>query len=260
MEALIVANEQDCVKGLVSIIMPNYNGECFIGAAIESVLRQTYINWELIIIDDASTDSSLNIIEQYLNRDGRIRLESCAINSGVAVSRNKGIALSRGEYIAFIDSDDIWLPEKLELQLQYIENEQAAVCFTSYCMIDEQGRIFKHRIINKAVTFDSLLRENIIIFSTVLLRHGVLQGTLFDTESFHEDFVFSLELLQKGAVYKGLPLELVQYRVQKNGKSFNKFVAAKHRWLIYRNKLHFSIGKTISYFVIYAINGIRKYL
>lgn len=254
------AGEKDRTKGLVSIIMPNYNGENFISTAIDSVLAQTYTNWELIIIDDASSDSSLEIIKAYAERDSRILLVKEVFNTGVASVRNKGISLSRGEFIAFLDSDDIWLPDKLKLQLQFIKENSIDVCYTTYSMIDGNGKIFKHRCINDTVTFNSLLRENIIIFSTVLLRFEILQGTTFDSESFHEDFVFSLELLRKGAVFKGIALELVQYRVQRNGKSFNKFVAAKNRWLIYRNNLHLSISQTIFYFIIYAVNGVRKYI
>jgi glycosyltransferase involved in cell wall biosynthesis len=124
---------------LVSIITPNYNCVQFIAQTIESVLAQTYQNWELIIIDDCSTDGSYEIARSYAKRDKRIKVFRMEKNSGAALARNKGIELSHGDYLAFLDSDDIWISEKLEKQLQFMQTNNCDFSFTEYEHIDERG-------------------------------------------------------------------------------------------------------------------------
>ncbi|GHU75177.1 hypothetical protein FACS189461_0930 [Spirochaetia bacterium] len=125
---------------LVSIITPNYNCSRFIGKTIESVLAQTYQNWEMIIVDDCSTDGSYEIALDYARKDSRIKVYRTEHNSGAALCRNKAIELSQGQYLAFLDSDDLWLPEKLEKQLKFMQENDCDFSFTEYELIDEEGR------------------------------------------------------------------------------------------------------------------------
>ncbi|GHU02627.1 hypothetical protein FACS1894147_04910 [Spirochaetia bacterium] len=124
---------------LISIITPNYNSEAFIEATIESVLAQTYQNWEMLIVDDCSTDGSYDIALRYAENDKRISVHRMEENTGAALARDKGIELAAGEYIAFLDSDDMWLPEKLEKQLAFMQKNNCDFSFTEYEHIDEKG-------------------------------------------------------------------------------------------------------------------------
>ena len=145
-------------KGLVSIITPNYNCEKFIEETINSVLAQTYNNWEMIIVDDCSSDKSFEIACAYSNKDKRIKVFKNEKNSGAAISRNKAIEMSRGEYLAFLDSDDIWMPNKIQTQLSFMKQHNCDFSFTEYEHIDENGISLKKiaKVINK-LTYRKML-------------------------------------------------------------------------------------------------------
>jgi glycosyltransferase involved in cell wall biosynthesis len=135
-------DREDGVKNLVSIITPSYNSAKFIGKTIESVLDQIYQNWEMIIVDDVSPDNSNEIIEEYCKKDTRIKLIKLEQNSGAAVARNRAIKESKGRYIAFLDADDMWKPEKLEKQIEFMRKNNYAFTYTAYEKIDENGLVF----------------------------------------------------------------------------------------------------------------------
>ena len=122
-------------EGLVSVIMPAYNSEVFISESIQSVINQTYPNWELLVIDDASSDSTKKIAEKFSSEDSRIRFFQNSSNSGTHHSRNRGIKAASGDFIAFLDADDLWKPEKLEKQLIILSKPNIAACFSSYELI-----------------------------------------------------------------------------------------------------------------------------
>ncbi len=246
-------------EGLVSIIMPAYNAERFISKAIESVLEQTYQNWELLIIDDASTDATPAIIGEYAARSERIKVHRQKRNQGVAVARNVGLELAGGELIAFLDADDIWQQEKLTIQNKIFDQNKKNICATAYNIIDANDDFVKERRIPEVSDFEGLLRDNTVIFSSSMFRHRILENVRFDPNYYHEDFVFLLELLRRGERVYGLNEVLVQYRVQKAGRSFNKWRAARHRWQIYRSFCGFGVLRSLWYFWQYAINGLRKY-
>ncbi len=156
---------------LVSIITPSYNSAKFIAETIDSVRAQTFKNWELIIVDDCSTDGSVEIIKKYQKQDKRIRLEVLLVNSGPAVARNRGIELAQGRYIAFIDSDDRWLPEKLEKQIAFMQETGAAFSHCWYIKTDEQGK--PNGRVNHPppyeLTYHELLKSNRIGCLTVMI-------------------------------------------------------------------------------------------
>ena len=244
----------------ISIIMPAYNAEATIRQSIESVLSQTYPCFELIIVDDASKDETRRIAEQYALSDPRIRVLPNEANSGVAFSRNKGIDEAKYPWIAFLDSDDLWYPDKLEKQMALADAECADIVYCSYAMTDEQGKQKCADFIVAPVTdFESMLAKNVIGCSTVLVKKESLGECRFSTDFYHEDYALWLQLLQKGLKAVGHTEVLVAYRISFNSRSFNKWTSARHRWHIYRKLLNLSFFRSIGYFLRYARNGLKKY-
>ncbi len=248
-------------NGLCSVIMPVHNSAAYVASSIESVLRQTYTNLDLVIINDASTDDSLKIIQESTKHCGiRVKVISFPENRGVAAARNKGLEQAAGEYIAFLDSDDIWHPEKIMLQTEALRKTGRDLCFVAYDMIDGAGRVTRHRPVKPDTSYTDLLKENNVIFSGVLCRTNSLNGQRFDPRCYHEDYLFLLELLKKGTRFYGLDRTLLQYRVHGSGKSFDKRNAAWQRWKIYREHLHMGFMESLYYFIFYAFNGVLKYI
>lgn len=237
--------------------MPVYNAEKYLESAISSVLSQSYSNFELLIIDDCSTDNSARIIKSFDDR--RIHYISLEANKGVANARNIGLDKSNGAYVAFCDSDDVWLKDKLNMEINLLEKSEASLAFTAYEMIDADGERIKFVSIPEKVCFEDLLKENMIIFSTVVCKKDILKGMRFQKEWYHEDYIFLLDLLQRGYNFIGVDQICAKYRVHGAGRSFNKLNAAKHRWRIYREYLKLGIVDSILFFCDYAINGMRKY-
>ena len=246
-------------RPLVSIVMPAYNAEEYISDSVASVLNQTLRNIELIIINDCSSDKTLELIKKFSQEDKRVVIVNNKINLGCANSRNKALFEAKGEYIAFCDSDDVWESEKLIEQLNYIKNNNADMVFTAYEMIDSNGIFIKSRSVKKELELDDLLKENSIIFSTTLFKKESIDKIYFDNSWFHEDYIFLLECLKKKLKFSGLDKVLVKYRVHSQGRSFDKINAAKHRWKIYRCFLKLDIMKSSCYFLQYVVNGLRKY-
>ena len=170
---------------LVSIIMPAFNGEPYIGAAIRSVLAQSYARWELLILDDGSADRTAEIAEAFEKSDPRIRLFRNPKNLGAAQTRNRGFALTQGEWIALLDCDDIWHTDKLEKQLALASRGDILYC--SYALIDESGKHLSDFLVPESTDYEAMLRESVLSCSTVLLRRSILAGQRFPTEYYHED-------------------------------------------------------------------------
>lgn len=243
----------------ISVIMPAYNAAAYIEDAIRSVMGQTFSGWELLVLDDCSGDETAAIAEKLAAEDSRIRLIRRDTNSGgAAVVRNQGIALSRGEYVAFLDSDDVWLPGKLERQLSVMA--EADFCFTSYGVIDAEGKTARpDYIVPASVTFESLLRENVIGCSTVLMRRSLAEKYRFNTDFYHEDYILWLSLLRDGYRGAGCTEVLSRWRYIETSRSFNKGQSAKNRWKIYRDYLKLPLLKSIRVFCAYVFAGLKKY-
>lgn len=247
-------------KPLVSVVMPAYNAEAFIEEAIQSVLNQTIKNLELIIIEDHSPDGTKAAASAMAQTDERIRLFCNARNMGVAESRNRGIDNSRGEYIAFLDSDDIWHPDKLEKQLKLIEEKNADIAYCGYSIVNERGeKICADFTVPEEISFKTMLVKNVFSCSTVLLRKSILDVHRFRSDFYHEDFVLWLELLRDGNRAVGIPQALADYRQSENSRSGNKFKAAAERWKVYRKFLGYGIVKSTFITIRYAVLGLIKY-
>lgn len=245
----------------VSVILPVYNAAAYIEQAIRSVMAQTYTAWELLVIDDGSTDETVAVVERLAAEDDRVRLIRNEHNCGVAVTRNRGLDMSTGDYVAFLDSDDVWHPDKLAVQVQKAESEQAGLVYTAYAITDADGHPCKKPYTVPArIDLKDLLAENVIGCSTVLLSAEVARKYRFVTNFFHEDYCLWLDILRDGYTAVGCTEILTDWRLIMNSRSFNKKKAACNRWRIYRHHLHFSVGKSVRYFLSYAWHGMMKYI
>jgi teichuronic acid biosynthesis glycosyltransferase TuaG len=244
------------VRTIVSIIMPAFNCETTASQSILSALNQTISSIEIIVIDDYSSDETYNIIEKIALTDNRIKLYRNHKNMGVAETRNIGCKYAIGNYIAFIDSDDIWQPDKLEKQLFSIEQKKADICYTSYYIMDDYtNRLYS---VPTFIDYNGLLKENVIGCSTVLLKAEIMKHFHFDSTFFHEDYVLWLALLRKGYKATGIEEALVFYR--KGGRSANKIKAAKNRWVIYRKAEKLSLLQSLFNMYFYIQKALVKHM
>lgn len=246
-------------EGLVSIVTPVYNAERFIKETIDSVISQTYSNWELILVDDCSSDSSADIISEYIKKDDRIKYIKNEVNSGAAVSRNNGIEASKGQYIAFVDSDDVWENEKLEKQLEFMKKNSYPFTFTSYRYVLEDGTITDKtaRAIEK-INYNGLLKNTVIGCSTVIIDRMIVGDFRMPLLRRGQDTATWLQILKKIDYAYGLDIPLVNYRKVSNSISSNKFKALKRTWNIYRNVEHLGIIKSSYVFCCYAFNAVMR--
>lgn len=243
---------------LISIITPCFNGHHYIAHTLKSVLAQTYTHWELIIIDDHSSDQTLAVVEELAKNDARVQVVRLLQNSGPAKARNVGLDLATGNYIAFLDSDDLWMPNKLERQLAFMEHQNARISFTAFCRMDENGvpgRV-KNEVPQK-VNYQQLLSNNVIACSSAMYCAKTL-GKLRFVNMGHEDFLFWLNALKMVGHAQGLNEVLLHYRIRKGSISSNKWQAAGFTWNVYRKGQGFGLPKTIWLFMAYVFHALRK--
>lgn len=246
------------VKNRVSIITPNYNGALYLAYAIESVLNQTWDDWEMIIIDDCSTDQSLSIIEQYVKKEPKIRFISSQHNAGPANARNIGIQYATGQYIAFLDSDDIWFPHKLEKQIDFMQKNDVVLTFSSYDIIDSKNSLIGSVNAPLHLSFGEELKGNSIGNLTAIYDQCKLGKRAFKCIG-HEDYLFWLAIMQEIHETKGMKETLAQYRLANNSISANKLRAATWTWNIYFNELKLGLLKSCYYFIHYCVKSFCKY-
>ena len=246
---------------LVSVIMPAYNAEAFIEAAIRSVIAQSISDWELFVIDDGSCDRTKEIVAALVEKDARIQFMRNPENMGVAKTRNRGIEQARGTYIAFLDSDDVWHPEKLERQLKKMQEANAGIGYCSYRIIGASGeKVRADYLVPETAEFKDILKENFIQCSAMVIRADVVKRFLFNTEFFHEDYILGLDMLGAGEKAVGCRELLLNWRYLENSRSFNKKKAAVNRWKIYRHYLKLPVPKCMWLFGCYTAAGLKKYL
>ena len=246
-------------KNLVSIITPMYNSGKFIKDIIVSVLNQTYEEWEMIIVDDCSTDISPEIVKSYIDSESRIKYIKTDENRGVSNARNIALKNANGQYIAFLDSDDIWDKEKLEKQINFMKEKDCAISFTSYELIDEDNRKLNKIVrVVPSIDYKTLLKGNVLGCLTVIIDKSKLDFEIKMSGVRHEDYVLWLSILKKGYLAYGMDEVLAQYRKSLTSLSGNKVKSAIWTWNIYRNVEKMPLHKSIYYFINYGINGIKK--
>lgn len=245
----------DKTPPLVSIITPSYNCTATIEKTLQSVIAQTMGDWEILIVDDCSTDSSYELISNISNIDERIKIIKNTVNLGASKSRNKLIELSTGEYIAFLDTDDTWYPRKLELQIEAMNRNNCLVAHSSYYRVDEIGNNISLVKPREKVTYKDMLTHNHIGNLTGIYNAKIL-GKFYQKNIGHEDYEMWLRILSKTDSIAVLD-PLASYTVSTNSLSANKFKAAKWHYNILRNEIGLNILKSSFYFSHYVYNAIK---
>ncbi len=244
---------------LVSIVTPVFNSANFLPETLNSIRTQTFEDFEHLVVDDGSTDESVSILERYASQDVRIRIIRLKGNNGPAKARNAAIESARGRYIAFVDSDDLWLPQKLELQLAFMAEKQAPVSFTSYLKMTEggvnTGGIVKAMAM---VSYKNLLKSNFIGCSTAIYDTQLVGKVFMPDILKRQDYGLWLKIAKAGHIAYGMSTPLVRYRLRENSVSSNKFVAAKYHWKVLREVETVGLIRSVFYFIQYAYLGIRK--
>lgn len=238
---------------VVSIIMPAYNAERFIANSIESVLAQTFTNWRLYIIDDASDDNTSIVVNSY--DDSRITYILKSKNEGVAEARNEGIRRAQGRYISFLDSDDLWENEKLDKQLLMLEQGFDVVCSSYGVFSDEADFLHGVRCFPEVFTYSRMLRGNCIGNLTGIYNQTKL-GKCFQQRCGHEDYLMWLELIHRAGKGYCIREMLAKYRISGGSLSANKFKAAKWQWNIYREKLDFGFWFSLYLWTNYVFHAL----
>jgi glycosyltransferase involved in cell wall biosynthesis len=246
---------------LVSIITPLYNSNDFVANTIRSVLAQTYQNWELIIIDDASTDRSVKIVESFATEDERIKLIKLGSKKGPATARNRGIKKAVGRYIAFLDSDDLWHEEKLYKQLKFMKQNHYAFTYTGFEKINEEGKVIGTVLPYKGeVCYYDLLKSNHIGCLTAMVDLKMLGCKMYMPDiKKRQDQGLWLEILKEIDKAYCLYEILGQYRIRDGSISVNKINNLKYQWKLYRNIEKINIVRSFYYMTWYAFYGMRKY-
>ena len=248
------------MKPKVSIIMPAFNSEKFIAESIKSVLEQSWSNWELIIIDDGSTDKTIQIVNEFSSIDDRILVKKNDRNLGGAKTRNVGIVLAVGQYLTFLDSDDIWYPTKLDLQVNFMLRSEVDLLGTDYDVIDENNNRVGTKQCPAHVSIDTLLKKNTLGCLTVMLNFHKYPNVLMPDIRMRQDLGLWLKILQSGGKGACLPVATAAYRVHDKSLTKNKFRAARYTWKLYGKVLGLPIGLRIFYFSHYAFNGLYDVL
>lgn len=243
---------------LVSVIMPSYNSEKYLSHTLNSVLAQNFQRWELLVVDDCTTDNANTLIETYVAKDSRIRLIRLAENGGAAAARNKAIELARGRYIAFLDSDDRWLPDKLEKQIHFMQDNNFAFSYSAYEKLDEQGNIVCVVGVPEKVSYTDLLKVCSIGCLTAIYDAEKLGKIYMPLIRKRQDLGLWLRILKQVPYGYGLNEVLAQYQLRSDSISANKRSAAQYTWRLYRDIERLDFIRAAYYFSHYAFNGILR--
>src|SRR5699024_7401243 len=245
-------------KPEVSVITPVYNAEKFLSETIESVLNQTYKSFEYLLIDDCSTDSSASIVKEFEKNDSRIKYVKLSENSGAAVARNTGLEKAEGRFIAFVDSDDKWYPEKLQKQLDFMVLNNEPFTYTNYEHITEEGEILSSPKLPKKLNYSGLLKNTAIACSTVVIDRQTIGDFRMPLVRKGQDTATWLKILRNHDYAYLVDEVLNQYRGREGSLSSNKVGALKRTWNTYRNLEELPLHKAVYYFSFYVWNAIRR--
>lgn len=249
-------------KNLVSIVTATFNSSNELSATYRSVLKQSYQNWEWIITDDCSTDSTLELLNTIKMQDERIKILKNDINAGAAVSRNSSLTHAKGDFVAFIDSDDLWIPDKLEKQIRFMEENDIDFSFTAYELIDEKGESLGQQVdthLNSFITYEEMLKKKATLgCSTVMLRRSAFDDITMPLLRTGQDYATWLKLLKTGKNAYPLTDVLTQYRILPNSISRNKIKKAKRQWQIYREIEKLSLYRSAVCFCFYAWRAVFR--
>lgn len=245
----------------VSVVTPSYNSEKYIAETITNVQNQTYTNWEMIIVDDCSTDSTCNIVEDIAKTDSRIKLFRQEYNTGAGAARTRAMKCATGRFIAYLDSDDIWLSDKLERQVNFMMDKKCAFSCTSYEVIDDVGnRLNKYIHMLPRVDYVGFLTNNLLQTVGIMVDTSMVdkQYLIMPDIRRRQDAATWLQILKAGHKCYGLDEILAQYRRTNHSLSSNKFMAVKGIWFLYRDIEKLSLPFSCYCFVRYAFLAVWK--
>ena len=251
----------EVIEGLVSIITPCFNGAQFIAETIESVLSQTYTQWEMIIVDDGSSDRTAEIAGEYVRRDGRVQLIRRA-NGGTASARNAGMNLARGRYIALLDADDLWEPDFLEKQLAFMAREKAICVCSAYRRIDERGREIQHPTVPPPVITPKEMRVMNHIGCLTGLYDSLPHGKVYlheELKSIRDDYAYWYDIVALEGRASGNPEILARYRVLTDSTTGNKLKLVTKQYRFYRGYLKENVFRAAFNTLHWGVSGIRKF-
>lgn len=252
----------DKKQDLVSIIVPVYNVKKYIVETMACVRAQTYPDWELLLVEDGSSDGTVEAIEEYLacTGDDRIRLIKQPTNMGAAKARNRGLAEAQGRYIAYLDADDLWLPEKLERELAFMEEKQAAFAFTGYEFADEEGKgTGKVVKVPETLSYKEALKNTTIFTTTVMFDTDKISKELLEMPIMKsEDTALWWKVLRNGYTAYGLNENLVKYRRVGKSLSSNKLEALRRIWNLYRKAEGMSVLSSAYHFCFWAVRAVKR--
>ncbi len=246
---------------MVSIVTPVYNAEDFIEETIKSVQDQSYENWEMLLVDDCSTDKSVELIKKLSKTDKRLKLFKNKTNSGAAKSRNVGTTNAKGRYVAFLDADDLWKPEKLKKQLEFMDKKNSLFSYTDYEFADENGKPNgKKVVVPTTINYQQCLKNPIIWTSTVMIDVSRVDKSLLMMPDVKrgQDAATWWQILKQIDSADGLNQILSYYRRTKTSLSANKFKAVERTWYLYRKIEKLNIFKSIWVFCWYIFNAVKK--
>ncbi|MGK7389601.1 MAG: glycosyltransferase family 2 protein [Candidatus Cyclobacteriaceae bacterium M2_1C_046] len=244
----------------VSIITATYNSEKYITETIKSVINQSYTDWELLITDDFSTDNTTSIIKKFVENDSRIKLFKLPKNSGPAIARNNSIKNSTGKYLAFLDSDDLWLPHKLLKQIEFINlNPTCALFYSSYNYINSDGEIIAFQGVPEKLTYKDLLKSCSIGCLTAVVNINVTGKIYMPVIKKRQDFALWLKILRTYDYALGLREPLAHYRTGGNSISSNKLKVVKYQWFTYFKIEKLGFIKSIYYMFQWSFRGLKKH-
>lgn len=245
---------------LVSIVTPVYNAEKFLRQNIESVLSQSYTNFEMLLVDDCSTDNSRSILDEYAEKDNRIKPIFLSKNGGAAVARNAALKKATGRFIAFLDSDDLWRPEKLKKQMEFMNSNKFGFTYTRYERIREDDTVIHDAAkLPMKLNYNSLLKNTAIATSTVIIDKGMVGE--FDIVNVRrgQDTATWLKLLKEKIEFAHLCDDILgYYRDTEGSLSDDKLIALKRTWNTYRNIEKLPLPKAIFYFISYTFNAVKR--
>lgn len=253
--------ERHYIKGKVSVITPVYNAEKYLRSTIDSVLNQTYKNIEMILVDDCSTDNSAEIIKDIMEKHPEVIYFKQSDNLGAGAARNKALEIACGQYVAFLDSDDLWIFNKIEKQICLMKESGSPFSYTAIEMIDEDDNIIKNRRnIPEQCNYSYLLHNTIIATSSVVLDRSVLGDVRMPLRRGGQDYATWLKLLRTGIIAYGINESLVKYRICKDSLSSNKLKSVKQIWEIQTQDEKINKGRVVINIGCFTINALKKYL
>tara|TARA_B100000780_G_C21067819_1_gene429492 strand:+ start:512 stop:1267 length:756 start_codon:yes stop_codon:yes gene_type:complete len=243
----------------ISIITPTYNSEKFILDTIISVVNQSYVNWEMIITDDCSTDNTYALVKKFIVNDDRIIIHKLKTNSGSAIARQNSLSHAKGNYIAFLDSDDTWLRHKLKTQLNFMREKKVSISFTSYFVMNEKGASLNKTIkAVEKVNYHEYMKNTIIGMSTSMIDTSIVGHVVFKNIRTRQDTYLWISLLKQGHMAYGISEPLANYRLRGDSISANKIKSALQVWNLYFNFEKLGIIKSLYYFIFYLFNAVKK--